>query len=62
MDGSSFDLDLVQFELDQQRRREAEEAAARGVVEPIRVPSAAWIPMLIWLTATGTAIFYFAGA
>lgn len=59
MDGSSFDLELVEFELDQQRRRKAEEAAVRSAKEPIRIPASAWMPLLVWMTATGTAMLYF---
>ena len=62
MDGSSFDLELVEFELDQQRRRKAAEAAARSAVAPIRIPASAWIPLLVWLTATGTVMLFFSWA
>lgn len=62
MDGSSFDFDAVQFELDQQRRRKAEAVAERVEATPIRIPAAAWIPLFLWLTSMATAMVYFAGA
>ena len=63
MDGSSFDMELVRFELHQQRRRREEEAAARReAAATISIPASAWMPLLVWLSAAGTAILYFSWA
>ena len=63
MDGGSFDMQLVQYELDQQRRLKEEQAEARrAAAATIRIPASAWMPLLVWLTAAGTAMLYFYSA